>query len=105
MIAVVWCATIASILFSGVLYALIVTRLHRYHPVTWKNLGEPHVLLAASRQPTTIGAFLRNGKYRELGDRKLIRLAGGAKVAMLLTFLLFCLGVVLILIAMVQNPT
>ena len=103
MIPLVWCAMIGTILFGGLFYYLVVGRLRRYHPLVWKNLGEPRALLAASTRRSTIGDFIRNRKYRELGDTKLTRLVMVMRVTTLVSLVLFCLGVVLILTATIQN--
>lgn len=86
-------ALAVTVIVGGVLYGLLVAHLRRFHPQVWKDLGEPHVLLAASTRRSTVGEFVWKQSYRVLADKKLTRLAVGMRFLTLLAGALFVLGV------------
>lgn len=84
---------IALVLVGAVLGKWLCDRLESHHPEVWRSLGEPSLFLGASIQAQRrTSKFLWNRAYEDLGDERLNRVAGAAKILAVLIVVLFSLA-------------
>lgn len=99
MSLVLFFALMVTLVLGGLVYALFVNHLRRFHLQVWKDLGEPHVLAAASKRPAAIGEFVWRGGYHALADERVTRFALAMRILTILFVVLFFLGVLSVVLA------
>jgi len=69
------------VLYSFRLFSKLTTRLKQRYPDTWQQLGSPSLFAGNSPETTSkVTGFVFGGRYRDLNDEQVTRLAGRWKL-------------------------
>ena len=100
-VRLVWFLAILLLVLCGIVNALLLLRLRKYHTAIWEGLGRPSLLFNASvRNQRNLGHFISSRGDRALGDSRLSLLVSCLWKAKPIIIVLLLLGFALVAVVL-----